>query len=145
MPQNPKPRTHRIAAAEFHRKTRRDNAQETAEDYAEAISDLIAAKGSARSIDLAAHFGISPATVAKTLVRLKRDGLVTSEPYRPIFLTPAGSALADASRARHRLVTDFLRHLGVPAHIAEADAEGIEHHASAETLAAFRRLLASKH
>ncbi|MBN8638294.1 MAG: transcriptional regulator MntR, partial [Anaerolineae bacterium] len=42
---------------------------------------------------------------------------------------------------RHRVVTDLLEALGVPAAIARADAEGIEHHVSAETLAAFERFL----
>jgi DtxR family manganese transport transcriptional regulator len=43
-------------------------------------------------------------------------------------------------RARHRLVVEVLLALGVPAEAAEADAEGIEHHVSAETLAAFARV-----
>jgi DtxR family manganese transport transcriptional regulator len=32
-------------------------------------------------------------------------------------------------------------HIGVGAEIAEEDAEGLEHHVSAETLAAFRKAL----
>jgi len=39
------------------------------------------------------------------------------------------------------LVADFLRSLGVPAAIAHTDAEGMEHHASKETLAAFTKHL----
>ena len=35
----------------------------------------------------------------------------------------------------------FLRALGVSSKVAEMDAEGIEHHVSPETLAAFDRLL----
>ena len=35
----------------------------------------------------------------------------------------------------------FLRSLGISEKVAEMDAEGIEHHVSPETLAAFERLL----
>jgi DtxR family manganese transport transcriptional regulator len=39
-------------------------------------------------------------------------------------------------------VRDFLVALGVDPEIAEADAEGIEHHVSSATLSAFRSYLA---
>jgi DtxR family manganese transport transcriptional regulator len=80
-------------------------------------------------------------TAIKSIARLKREGLATSKPYRGIFLTEEGQALAERVRARHRLVVDFLRHIGVPEADAEADAEGMEHHASEPTLAAFARHL----
>ena len=66
---------------------------------------------------------------------------MTSRPYRGVFLTEAGAALAERSRARHRLIVDTLTAIGVPAEAAEADAEGMEHHASEATLAAFARFL----
>jgi DtxR family manganese transport transcriptional regulator len=47
-------------------------------------------------------------------------------------------------KARHQTVVAFLVAIGVPDPIAEADAEGIEHHVSDETLAAFERFLAEK-
>lgn len=129
------------AAVRF-RRVRQAHQSELAEDYVERIADLIDATGEARAVDLAAHFGVAPATVVRAVQRLIRDGLVTSEPYRSIFLTPAGQALAEAARERHKLVRDMLLALGVPPAAAEADAEGIEHHVGAETLAAFRRHLA---
>ena len=66
---------------------------------------------------------------------------MTSRPYRGVFLTDAGPRWPSASRARHRLIVDTLRAIGVPAEAAEADAEGMEHHASEATLAAFARFL----
>jgi Mn-dependent DtxR family transcriptional regulator len=45
--------------------------------------------------------------------------------------------LSRESRRRHEIVAGFLRSLGVPEAIAQADAEGMEHHVSKETLAAF--------
>lgn len=111
---------------------------ELAEDYVELIADLIAETGEARAADLARRFGVSGATVSNTLARLKRDGLITMQPYRSIFLTADGRAMASASRARHDLVVAFLLTLGVSRDTAELDAEGLEHHLSPETLEAMR-------
>ena len=111
---------------------------EMQEDYVELIAELIAAQGEARATDLAERLGVTPATVANTLTRLKRDGLVEMRPYRSIFLTSAGSAMAAQSRARHDVVVQFLRLLGISNEIAEIDAEGLEHHLSRETLDAMR-------
>lgn len=111
-----------------------------AEDYVELISDLIAEMGEARLTDLADHMGVTHATASKVVQRLQRDGLVESRPYRSIFLTESGEAVAEMSRRRHQVVQDFLRALGIDELTAEADAEGIEHHVSEQTLAAFAHL-----
>lgn len=111
---------------------------EMQEDYVELIAELIAARGEARATDLAERLGVTPATVANTLTRLKRDGLVEMRPYRSIFLTEAGAEMAGQSRARHEVVVRFLRMLGVSDETAELDAEGLEHHLSEETLDAMR-------
>ena len=126
-------------AARFER-IRRAHQSEVAEDYVEMIADLIAATGEARAVDLAQRFGVTAPTVNATVQRLVREGLVETQPYRSIFLTESGRALAEASRARHRIVRDFLITIGVPAAIAEEDAEGVEHHVSEETLAVFARI-----
>jgi DtxR family manganese transport transcriptional regulator len=119
------------------------SAQATAllEDYAELIADLLAGEGEARPTDIARRLGVSHATAIKAIARLKREGLATARPYRGVFLTEEGQRLADRVRARHRLVVDVLLALGVPAEAAEQDAEGIEHHVSDATLAAFSRFL----
>lgn len=123
-------------AAAF-RRMRDARSSEVAEDYVELVGDLIAETGSARLTDLADCLGVAPATAAKALQRLQRDGLVETKPYRSIALTPAGETMAAASRERHRIVHEFLIALGVTGETAEADAEGIEHHVSPETLALF--------
>ncbi len=122
------------------------SAQSTAllEDYVELIADLLAGEGEARPTDIARRFGVSHATAIKTISRLKRAGLATARPYRGVFLTERGNALADRVRVRHRLVVDVLRALGVPNEAAEADAEGIEHHVSETTLKAFAHFLGTK-
>jgi DtxR family transcriptional regulator, manganese transport regulator len=122
------------------------SAQSTAvfEDYVELIADLLASAGEARPTDIARRLGVSHATAIKTISRLKRAGLATARPYRGVFLTERGHALAERVRVRHRLVVDVLRALGVPAESAEADAEGIEHHVSEVTLKAFAQFLKSR-
>ena len=111
------------------------------EDYAELIADLLATEGEARPTDIARRLGVSHATAIKTIARLKREGLATARPYRGVFLTASGDALAARVRARHRVVVDLLRAVGVPQEAAEQDAEGIEHHVSDATLQAFARFL----
>lgn len=127
--------------AERFRRVRDAHQSETAEDYVELIAELMDEKGEARLVDLAERFGVTKATVNNTIQRLQRDGFVTSEPYRAIFLTEKGRKLAAASRERHLIVREVLVSLGVDAETAEADAEGIEHHVSKATLEAFRKHL----
>ena len=122
-------------------RTRQEHSEETAQDYVEMIAELIARTGEARLTDLARGLGVTHVTANRTLKRLQRQGLVTSQPYRSIFLTSDGRSLAKESRDRHETVVRFLIALGVPEAIAESDAEGIEHHVSRETLAAFIRHL----
>ncbi len=111
------------------------------EDYTELIADLIAANGEARTTDIAQRLGVAHPTASKTIARLKREGLVTAKPYRGIFLTEAGMAMANKVRQRHRLVVDLLLAVGAPREAAEADAEGIEHYVSQATLKAFETYL----
>lgn len=113
---------------------RQDHASELAEDYLELISDLIETTGEARLVDLASLMGVSRPTVNAMIGRLRKDELVDSKPYRSIFLTGKGRAVAERSRERHRIVLEFLQAIGVPDDVAEADAEGLEHHVSEVTL-----------
>ena len=130
------------SAAKFDR-IRRAHQSEVAEDYVEMISDLIEETGEARTVDLAARFGVTSPTVNAIVRRLQRENLVETRPYRSIFLTEAGKALAESSRARHQIVRDFLVTIGIPETIAEEDAEGVEHHVSEETLAVFAQITAA--
>ena len=135
-------RTRDTAAIQRH--TRRAHAQERAQDYVEAIADLMAEHGEARATDIARSLGVTHVTVIRTVQRLQREGLVKTLPYRSIFLTPAGRALAARAKDRHQTVVAFLELLGVPRTDAMADAEGIEHHVGPATLAAMNKFLAAK-
>jgi DtxR family manganese transport transcriptional regulator len=126
--------------ADRHRRIRSDHATETAEDYVEAIEQVQREQGKCRIVDLARRFDVSHVTVTKVVGRLKREGLVVSEPYGPLELTEAGRQLAAKSRRQHEIVYDFLRAIGVSDETAAIDAEGIEHHVSRQTLDCLRRL-----
>jgi DtxR family manganese transport transcriptional regulator len=119
------------------RQAREARRLELIEDYVELIADLLRDRGEARQVDIAARLGVAQPTVAKMLGRLVDEGLVSRRPYRGVFLTEQGEALALRSRERHRIVEAFLLALGVSPETARCDAEGIEHHVSDETLAAF--------
>lgn len=124
-------------------KVRADHATETAEDYVEAISDVLHRDGECRVKDLADLMNVSHVTVSRTLSRLKDADLIETEPYRPIRLTARGERLAAEARRRHETVLSFLLALGVPRSEAERDAEGIEHHVGDVTLQRMRAFLAA--
>jgi len=114
--------------------TRAAHRDETAEDYVEAIAQLIERTGSARVGELARCMGVSHVTVTRIVDRLCKEGLAEREPRGPIELTELGRAMAEASRIRHEIVLGFLLAAGVDDEQAQIDAEGMEHHASGQTL-----------
>jgi len=124
--------------AQWFTRVREAHTMETTEDYVELIADLIHANMEARLSDLAERFGVSHPTASKVVSRLQKEGYVVSQPYRSIFLTEKGEALAKECKARHQIIVDFLLSIGVPPELAESDAEGIEHHISQETLDIFK-------
>lgn len=130
-----------VPRAESFLRSRRDHATEVAQDYVEAIADLSKSVGEARVVDLARRLGVTHVTVNRTLARLRQAGYVNTKPYRAIFLTDSGRRLAEESKRRHQIVVAYLRSIGVSEKMAELDAEGIEHHVSPETLAAFEKKL----
>ena len=125
-------------------RTRGHHANETAEDYVEAVADIIAETGECRVQDLARHFNVSHVTVSRIVRRLQEEELLDTEPYRPITLTAQGSRLARRVRQRHETVLEFLLAIGVDQRTAEIDSEGIEHHVSAKTLTAMKQFLKNR-
>jgi Mn-dependent DtxR family transcriptional regulator len=110
------------------------------EDYLERILDLINSKGYARVIDIATSLKISQASVSNMVQRLDAEGLLKYEKYRGLVLTTAGKTLARNITRRHRLLTDFLKLLGLDRQIIHHDVEGMEHHISPSTLRAIEAL-----
>ena len=136
-----KPRPDKPRSAEHHRVRRAQHETEAAQDYCEAIAELLDAGLEARVGRIAERFGLSHVTVSRVVRRLASEGFVVAEPRRPLGLTPRGKALAAEASRRHELVLDFLVALGVDRRTAELDAEGIEHHVSPATLRAMARYL----
>jgi Mn-dependent DtxR family transcriptional regulator len=110
------------------------------EDYLERILGLINSKGYARVIDIASALKISQASVTNMVQRLDADGLLKYEKYRGLVLTAAGERLARKITHRHRLLTDFLKLLGLDEQVIYHDVEGMEHHISPPTLRAIEAL-----
>ncbi len=111
------------------------------EDYLERIHELIERKGYARVADIAQQLDIAPASVSTMVQRLAKAGFLNYEKYRGLTLTPAGQAAALGIRHRHRVLTEFLTILGVPADQVERDVEGMEHHMSSITVERIEALL----
>ena len=127
--------------ASHFRRARQARETEIVEDYVELVADLIDEQGEARAVDIGRRLGVTGATVNKMLARLKQMDLITTEPYRSVFLTEEGRRMAEQSRRRHHIVVALLRAVGVDEETAWADAEGLEHRCSPETLAAFEKFL----
>ncbi|MFM7051169.1 MAG: manganese-binding transcriptional regulator MntR [Planctomycetota bacterium] len=130
--------------AEHHRALRAQHESEAAQDYCEAIADLLDSGVEARVGRIAERFGLSHVTVSRVVRRLSAEGFVAARPHRPLGLTAKGRRLAEEARTRHGTVLAFLRALGVDERTAQLDAEGIEHHVSPATLRAMQRFAAER-
>lgn len=119
--------------------TRRHHELETAEDYVEIVSDLIAQKKEARTCDIADQLGVSHVTVVRTIKRLEKKGYFVSKQHQPVSLTSEGKKLALKCKKRHQFLLDYLIELGVPEETAQIDVEGIEHHISLITMEALKK------
>ncbi|MBC2595306.1 transcriptional regulator [Ruficoccus amylovorans] len=137
MPQSPTP----AHTAQRHERVRRQHSDELAQDYVEAIHELREDTGTARVVDLTKIFGVTHVSVIRALARLEKRGLINRCPDEGIVLTDKGTEWAIASAERHTLVVHFLRGIGVSEAQANADAEGIEHHLSRESLQAMKKFL----
>ena len=110
------------------------------EDYLERILELIDSKGYARVVDIASALRISQASVTNMVQRLGTEGLLQYEKYRGLVLTRSGEKLARSIAHRHKLLTDFLKLLGLKERVIYHDVEGMEHHVSPPTLRAIEAL-----
>jgi len=130
--------------ARRHERVRRQHSDELAEDYVEAIHALINENGIARVVDLTKIFGVSHVSVIRALARFEKRGLLRRCPDGGILLTDRGVEWAIEAAERHSLVVRFLCGIGVSEDQADADAEGIEHHLSRESLEAMEAFLKEK-
>jgi len=100
----------------------------SAEDYLEAIFQLIAERGAARAGEVAKRLGVHKSTVTGALRSLAEKGLVSYAPYTAARLTARGRHAAGEVVRRHEAIYRFLRDvLLLPAGVAQVNACRIEH------------------
>lgn len=115
------------------------------QDYAKAIYVLQRrpdAGGGASTSELAARVGVRAASVSAMIRTLAERGLVVHEPYRGVYLTPAGERVALQVLRHHRLLELFLAtELGLPWDRVHDEAEKLEHVISDELAACIAQKL----
>ena len=112
---------------------------ESGEDYLETILMLCRKHGSARSVDIAAHLGVTKPSVSFAMKKLRANGYILMGDDSRITLTEAGEAIACRILERHDVLIKMLTNLGVSEETARVDACKIEHDLSDETFDAIRR------
>lgn len=114
----------------------------TSEEYLEWIYRLSKEQEEVSPTDLARSLKISPASVTGMLKRLGDRGLIHYQRYQRIELSAEGRTVALKIIRRHglleRLFTDVL---GVPWHLADAEASRLEHSITADVEERIARLL----
>lgn len=101
---------------------------EVASRYLEAIFYIDAEGEEVRSARLADWLAVSRPTVAVTLRRMERDGLLQLSPSKAIVLTERGRRLAAAIVRRHRIIERWLTDvLGLDWIEADEEAARLEH------------------
>jgi len=113
------------------------------EEYLEAIYRLKEDGRAARTNELAASLGVSPASASEMIGRLRDRGLLTHERYGIARLTPRGERIGKRVTEKHRLIERFLSAIGM-----EGDLHGeacvLEHAVSDEVAAAMRKFVSKK-
>ena len=107
--------------------------QRSSEDYLESMLMMKNRYGYIRSIDVAAHLGVTKPSVSYATRRLRENGYITMDKEGLITLTESGMEIASSMLERHRTLKEFLVRIGVNEETAEGDACKIEHDISSET------------
>lgn len=83
-----------------------------------------------KTSQLAAHFGVAPSTITKTLEEIAETGLVAHSPYQGVQLTAHGDAYARFLMRRHRILALMLSRCGLEPDEACREATLFEGHVS---------------
>ena len=105
----------------------RDTLSIKKKDYLEAIFNITKEKKCVKIRDISSALGVTPASAAGMVKRLKDKGLLIHEKYDGVRLAPEGEEVVIFLKERRDRVRAFLRILGVPEEIAGVDASIIEH------------------
>lgn len=101
------------------------------EDYLKAIYSLQVNGTPVTNQQLADELGYSGASITNMQKRLHELKLLVMEPYKGVYLTPTGTAVALEVIRHHRLLELFLtKTLGMDLDAVHEEAERLEHHVS---------------
>ncbi len=100
---------------------------ESAEDYLESILIFQTKNGTARSIDIARHLGVTKPSVSRAMKLLRENGYILMGKDNAITLTDSGRKIAESIYNRHKELASFLMRLGVGETVAFQDACKMEH------------------
>ena len=114
---------------------------ESAEDYLETILMLQETRGHVRSIDIVNKLNYSKPSVSVAMKKLRENGYIVMDGEGFITLTENGLAIAENVYSRHKLISRFLREIGVDEKTAAAEACRIEHDLSQDTVDKLREHL----
>ncbi|MBQ6430458.1 MAG: metal-dependent transcriptional regulator [Oscillospiraceae bacterium] len=112
--------------------------QESGEMYLETIYILTRKSPAVRSVDVGEYMGYSKPSVSRAIGLLKKDGLVQTDEFGHLKLTPAGEEQARGIYERHTVLTKLFIRLGVDEQTAADDACRIEHYISEATFEAIK-------
>ena len=116
--------------------------QESAEMYLETILRLSETREIVRAIDVAQAMDFSKPSVSRAMKNLRENGYISINPETgSIRLLDKGMEIAEAIYSRHKMLSAFLRRIGVSNAVATQDACRIEHIISQETVDAISRHL----
>lgn len=107
--------------------------RKSGEDYLEAMLVIKEQKGYVRQIDVARRLGITKASVSYATKKLHEEGYLNIDSDNMIILTDEGQEIAEKIYNRHKMLSKFLKYLGVDDDIADDDACKIEHDISEES------------
>lgn len=113
--------------------------QESAENYLETILMISERKAQVRSIDIVNELDFSKPSVSIAMKNLRENGYIHMDKDGHITLTDTGKAIAETMYERHKLLSQWLIHLGVNEKTAVQDACRMEHVISAESFEAIKR------
>jgi DtxR family Mn-dependent transcriptional regulator len=112
-----------------------------AEDYLEAIFNIIEKKGYARIKDIATALGVRPPSVVEMLKRLDEMGYVVYRKYDGVSLTSKGREVGSVVKDRHETIRAFLEILKVPKKTANKDACIMEHELESRTIEQLKKFV----
>lgn len=117
---------------------------ESAENYLETILILSQKLPVVRSVDIANELNFKKSSVSTAMKNLRENHYITVTEAGFIYLTDTGKEVAEMIYERHKILSSWLKQLGVSEEIALEDACKIEHVISKESFEAIKKLIAGE-